>query len=47
MMALVGGSLGVMFSLLALLDNPFWGPSAIQPIAFHKMLDSIMVIEKR
>ena len=47
MMALVGASLGVMFFLLVLFDNPFWGPSSIQRVAFHKTLDSIMVIEKR
>ncbi|QWD83954.1 DUF4239 domain-containing protein [Polynucleobacter sp. MWH-P3-07-1] len=46
MMALVGGSLGVMFFLLTLLDNPFLGPSAIQPIPFEKTLESILIIQK-
>jgi len=47
MMALVGGSLGVMFFLLALLDNPFWGPSAIQSTPFQKTLESIAIIQKQ
>ena len=47
MMALVGGSLGVMFFLLVLFDNPFLGPSAIQPIPFQKTLESIAIIQKR
>lgn len=47
MMALVGGSLGVMFFLLVLFDNPFLGPSAIQPIPFQKTLESIAITQKR
>lgn len=47
MMALVGGSLGVMFFLLVLLDNPFWGPSAILPIPFQKTLDAIAILQKQ
>ena len=47
MMALVGGSLGVMFFLLVLLDNPFWGPNAIQPTPFQKTLDSIAILQKQ
>jgi len=46
MMALVGGSLGVMFFLLVLLDNPFWGPSAIQSTPFKKTLESIAIVQK-
>ena len=46
MIALVGGSLGVMFFLLVIYDNPFWGPSAIQPTPFQKTLDSISIIKR-
>lgn len=46
MIALVGGSLGVMFFLLVIYNNPFWGPSAIQPTPFEKMLESISIIKK-
>jgi presenilin-like A22 family membrane protease len=46
MMALEGGSLGVMFFLLVLFDNPFAGPSAIQPTSFQKTLDSIAILQK-
>jgi hypothetical protein len=46
MMALEGGALGVMFFLLVLFDNPFSGPSAIQPTAFQKTLDSIAILQK-
>jgi len=47
MIALVGGSLGVMFFLLALFDNPFLGPSAIKAAPFQKTLDSIVIIQKQ
>jgi hypothetical protein len=47
MMALVGGSLGVMFFLLALYDNPFSGPGAIKPTPFEKTLDSIAIVRKQ
>jgi hypothetical protein len=46
MIALVGGSLGVMFFLLVIYNNPFWGPSAIQPTPFQKMLESISIIKR-
>jgi hypothetical protein len=46
MIALVGGSLGVMFFLLVLYDNPFWGPSAIEPAPFQKTLESISIIKR-
>lgn len=46
MIALEGGALGVMFFLLVLFDNPFSGPSAIQPTAFQKTLDSIAILQK-
>lgn len=46
MIALVGGSLGVMFFLLVIYNNPFWGPSAIQPTPFLKTLESISIIKK-
>ena len=46
MIALVGGSLGVMFFLLVIYDNPFWGPSAIEPAPFQKMLESIAIIKR-
>lgn len=47
MMALVGGSFGVLFFLLVLLDNPFWGPSAIQSSPFQKALESIKILQER
>ena len=46
MIALVGGSLGVMFFLLVIYDNPFWGPSAIEPTPFKKTLESISIIKR-
>jgi len=46
MIALVGGSLGVMFFLLVIYDNPFWGPSAIEPAPFQKTLESISIIKR-
>ena len=46
MIALVGASLGVMFFLLVIYDNPFWGPSAIQPTPFQKTLESISIIKR-
>lgn len=46
MIALVGGSLGVMFFLLVIYNNPFWGPSMIQPTPFLKTLESISIIKK-
>lgn len=46
MIALVGGSLGVMFFLLVIYDNPFWGPSAIEPTPFKKTLESIAIIKR-
>lgn len=46
MIALVGGSLGVMFFLLVIYNNPFWGPSTIQPTPFQKTLESISIIKK-
>jgi len=47
MMALVGASLGVMFFLLTIYDNPFRGPSAIEPIPFQKILHSISILQKQ
>ena len=47
MIALVGGSLGVMFFLLALYDNPFSGPGAIKSTPFQKTLDSIAILRKQ
>jgi hypothetical protein len=46
MIALVGGSLGVMFFILVIYNSPFWGPSAIQPTPFQKMLESVSIIKK-
>jgi xanthine/uracil permease len=46
MIALVGGSLGVMFFLLVIYNNPFWGPSAIEPTPFKKTLESISIIKR-
>jgi hypothetical protein len=46
MMALVGASLGVMFFLLTIYDNPFWGPSSIQPTPFKEALDTIMLMRQ-
>jgi len=47
MMALVGASLGVMFFLLTIYDNPFRGPSAIEPIPFQEILYSISILQKQ
>jgi hypothetical protein len=47
MMGLVGASLGVMFFLLALYDNPFSGPGAIKSTPFQKTLEAIAIVRKQ
>ena len=45
MTTIVGASLGIVFFLLVLYNNPFLGPNAIQPAAFKNLLESFTILD--
>ena len=45
MTSIVGASLGIIFFLLVLYNNPFLGPNAIQPAAFKNLLESFAIFD--